>query len=225
MKKSLNINGGVIEYNLKIAQQKNIILNVKSGKVNISAPPGVDCGDIEKLIQRNINKINNVIHRYNINRKISLNSKDPYIIIFNKKYPIKFYKKEIDIKLTNQMLHITQGSDVDFMIKKIYNYLKQYYKNLFQDYLNKWSKKMNLEYDELVVKNMVSRWGICYPFEYKIILNIRLIHFDVRILEYVIIHELAHLLHTNHSKEFWMYVAKFCHYYKDVKKVLKNPGV
>ena len=52
-------------------------------------------------------------------------------------------------------------------------------------------------------------------------LNSKLIEFDVSKIDYVIIHELCHIIHFNHSKEFWELVFKYCPNYKQIRKEMK----
>ena len=54
-----------------------------------------------------------------------------------------------------------------------------------------------------------------------ITINTELITKDVHLIDYVIIHELSHFKHMNHSKEFWQYVEKVYPYYKKARKELK----
>ena len=69
---------------------------------------------------------------------------------------------------------------------------------------------------------MKTRWGVCYRKSKTITLNTRLLEYDISCLDYVIIHELSHFIHPNHSKEFWKLVSKYCNNYKDMRKKLKD---
>lgn len=64
-------------------------------------------------------------------------------------------------------------------------------------------------------------WGSCSPSG-SIQLNWKLISAPISVIDYVVIHELAHLKHPNHSKHFWNEVAKFCPEYKQHKLWLKK---
>ena len=69
---------------------------------------------------------------------------------------------------------------------------------------------------------MKTRWGVCNVKTHKITLNLELIKKDIRCLDYVIIHELSHLLYANHSKEFWKCVEDNFKDYKKIRKELKD---
>ncbi len=69
---------------------------------------------------------------------------------------------------------------------------------------------------------MKTRWGVCNKKDIVITLNSELIRYDISKLDYVIIHELSHFIHFNHSKSFWNLVSKYCPNYKQIKKELKE---
>ena len=84
-----------------------------------------------------------------------------------------------------------------------------------------WAQKMNLQYNRIAIKNPKTRWGSCSTkrnlnFNYKIIFLT-----DLQ-ADYLIVHELAHLIEMNHSKEFWSIVERYIPQYKKQRKELRN---
>ena len=69
---------------------------------------------------------------------------------------------------------------------------------------------------------MKSRWGVCNTRSHVITLNKELFGYDIDCLDYVCVHELAHLVYPNHSKYFWMVVEEYCPNYKEIRKKLRN---
>ena len=80
---------------------------------------------------------------------------------------------------------------------------------------------MSLYPSNLKFRNNKGRWGSC-SYKNSISLNINLMKFPLSVIEYVIIHELAHIKHKNHSKFFWDLVEVFCPKYKDEEVLLKS---
>lgn len=72
----------------------------------------------------------------------------------------------------------------------------------------------------IFVRNMTSRWGSCSS-NGNISLNVYLLDVEPELFEYVLIHELSHLYHMNHSAAFWSQVAKYCPDYKECRKKLR----
>ena len=69
---------------------------------------------------------------------------------------------------------------------------------------------------------MKTRWGVCNTKDKKITLNLELIKHDITYLDYVINHELSHLVYSNHSKDFWNLVEENYPNYKIVRKKMKS---
>ena len=69
---------------------------------------------------------------------------------------------------------------------------------------------------------MKSRWGVCNTKSKIITLNLELIKRDITFLDYVINHELSHLIHPNHSKDFWNLVSINYPNYKEIRKMMKK---
>lgn len=82
--------------------------------------------------------------------------------------------------------------------------------------------KEKIPYPTLKLRKMKTRWGVCNKKNQSITLNINLMRENIECLDYVIVHELSHFVHFNHSKEFWDTVSKYCNNYKEIRKKLKE---
>ncbi len=106
--------------------------------------------------------------------------------------------------------------------------------------LNKWLKeRMSLIFKErlkvcydmfdedipfpiLKIRSMKTRWGVCNKRDNSVTLNSKLIRYDIHEIDYVIIHELSHFVHFDHSKAFWETVGTYMPDYKRAVKILKE---
>ncbi|QFR50448.1 M48 family metallopeptidase [Sulfurimonas lithotrophica] len=79
------------------------------------------------------------------------------------------------------------------------------------------SKKMNLSFSELKFRKMKRRWGSC-DSKKRITLNTYLYNTTKEQIDYVVVHELAHLVHMNHSKEFHLLVNDYIPFAKSIQK-------
>ncbi len=82
------------------------------------------------------------------------------------------------------------------------------------------AKQHQFTVQRVTVRNQRSRWGSCSR-RGTISLNWRLIQTPAHVSDYIILHELAHLRHLNHSQHFWQEVEKLCPSYLDAEKWLK----
>ncbi|WP_338972627.1 SprT family zinc-dependent metalloprotease [Spiroplasma endosymbiont of Panorpa germanica] len=225
IKKHLQHKGDLIEYNLKLGDQKNIILKVKAGVIYISAPLHAPDWEINNLIYKNITKIISVKNTFEVIRKFSFTDSDPFVKIFDKKVNLIIVAENIHAVAKKDGIYMKNYGDQEIQAQKMYNFLAKYYYNWFLKRLNSWALRMELKFKNLSIQSMKTRWGVCYPEREKIILNTKLIHFEPEVIDYVIVHELSHLEHKNHSKDFWKNVEKYLPDYKERSLVLKKSGI
>jgi hypothetical protein len=157
------------------------------------------------------------------NYTISLKVKDdtPYIIVKTPRFTSKVFIIELlhekECWIRKNLLKLTQqtqlklSEDVDRV--KAENYLSQR--------VEYFSKIMQLSYSKLQFKNLKSRWGSC-DSKRIITLNYQLLKVEKELIDYVVVHELAHLQEMNHSKRFHMIVDNYIVDAKQKRKQLKT---
>ncbi len=107
---------------------------------------------------------------------------------------------------------------------KLNKWLKKQTKKIFEERLEICYKlfEEKIPYPKLKIRTMKTRWGVNHKLDSSITLNSKLIRYDERVIEYVIIHELSHFVHFDHSKYFWNTVEKYMPDYKKAVKTLKE---
>lgn len=108
--------------------------------------------------------------------------------------------------------------------KKLDKWLKKQMIKIFTERLENNYKLFteNIPYPNLRIRDMKTRWGVCNRKNLTITLNSNLIKYEIDKIDYVIIHELSHLVYFDHSKGFWATVSKYCPRYKEIRKELKE---
>lgn len=91
---------------------------------------------------------------------------------------------------------------------------------IVQENIKKYSIKLGITPQKVRIKNIKYAWGSCSSKQ-NISINIKLATKEEKVIEYVVLHEMCHLIHMNHSKEFWGLVEKNMPEYKMYKKILK----
>ncbi|WP_026389295.1 SprT family zinc-dependent metalloprotease [[Acholeplasma] multilocale] len=225
IKKSLSVNGNSVNYYIRYGKQKNIILRVREGEIHISAPEYAPDWEIERMIYKNISKITQVQNNYEVRSKYDLYGSQPWIKIFNKEVPLFIVDENIHTKQNEEGIFMKNYYDSKIQLDKIYTFLAKQYKNWFINRSSQYALMMGVEFRNMSVKVMNTKWGVCYPTQQKIIYNTKLLHFEPEIIDYVIIHELAHLRYHNHSKDFWRFVEQFLPNYREISKVLNSAGL
>jgi predicted metal-dependent hydrolase len=83
------------------------------------------------------------------------------------------------------------------------------------------AEEMNVEYDKIEIRNQRTRWGSCSTGG-TISLNWRLIMAPPDVVDYLVVHELAHLTEQHHGREFWQLVGEHAPDYKDKAEWLEQ---
>ena len=109
----------------------------------------------------------------------------------------------------------------DYNIKNIDKYYRAEIEKILPQKVEEYSKKMNLFPTSISYRKNKRTWGSC-NYKNGLNFNILLMKFPIEVMEYVIIHELSHIKHKNHSKDFWNLVAFYCPNYKEVEKSFKK---
>ena len=107
--------------------------------------------------------------------------------------------------------------------ERLVHWLKENAKRILTKVTKEQAEKMNTSYQSVSVNSAKSHWGICSG-ENAIRYSFRLIYAPKEVIEYVVVHELAHTKHKNHSKRFWTEVERYIPDWKERRKWLKVHG-
>lgn len=112
-------------------------------------------------------------------------------------------------------------SNIQECLQKLKNWLQKRAKQRLFPWVNSLSEQTGLMVNKLSIRSQKTRWGSCSP-EGNISLNHKLLFLPTHITRYVIIHELCHLRHLNHSKRFWALVERFDPNYQEHRRLLSR---
>ena len=128
-------------------------------------------------------------------------------------------------RIENNRLYLSNHPDIlrgfGTLRKQIQIIVKEYAYNLLLEKTKSFSLIMSVNPVSIKIKDYKSRWGSC-SFKGDISYNWKIIFAPIEVIEYLIIHELSHLIFFNHSKEFWLKVEEFQPNFKNYRKWLKN---
>ena len=99
--------------------------------------------------------------------------------------------------------------------------LRQILLEYIEELVDEFSKKLWYKYQSIRVwKAKTKRWSC--SFDQKLMFNINLVHIPTKYIKYVVVHEVCHLKHKNHSKKFWDEVENMMPNYKTIRKEMKK---
>ena len=202
------------EYEVVIQKKnnKNTYIRVKEDlKIYVTTSYFASKLYIYNLLEQNKEYLKKVLTKQEIKNE---NTSFKYL---GKKYDVIICNIVNKVELDENKIYTQSEKELDKYIKKntleLFKERLDYNYNLFLE---------NIPYPKLKIRTMKTRWGVCNKRDNSVTLNSKLIEYNIEALDYVIIHELSHFVHFNHSKEFWMLVSKYNPNYKQIKKYLKE---
>ncbi len=194
-------------------KNKNTYIRISENlDIVVTAPYLVTNHSIYKLVESNIDSVKKMLNR----KKKELVKEEEFY----------YLGKRYDIIIVPTLDRIDIEGDICYAPSKFYleKWEKKEMQKIFQQHLDfqyqRFSEK--IPYPKLKIRKMKTRWGVCNRRDNSITLNSHLWKERIECLDYVIIHELSHFVHFDHSKSFWQTVEKYCKDYKKLRKELKE---
>ncbi|MFH2091254.1 MAG: SprT family zinc-dependent metalloprotease [Pseudomonadota bacterium] len=120
------------------------------------------------------------------------------------------------------VLNIKPGCEDDQKRKKVANWLRTQLRHNIQAVVDKWQPIMGVDVKECRVRKMKTRWGSCNVMVKRIWVNQALVHLLPCFLEYVVVHEMVHLLERKHNQRFYGFMDQFIPDWRRLKKELNR---
>jgi len=213
------------DYVIKFSKRKTLALKVnKRGEVIVAAPMRCSKRAIKNFVESNTQWIEKALSKVEIYQKKSETKK--YVVgeLFffkGEEYPLIFIDDIKNVKLKQTALQVPTHHKSP--AKLIYNWYRDNASEAIMEAVDIQSERLGLYPEKMIVSKMRSSWGTC-SCKGRISIAWRLIMAPPEVLNYVVIHELAHLKHLNHSKKFWSLVQEYCPNFKEHRKWLKEHG-
>ena len=214
-----------MEYTVTKKKIKNFIIRIYPDlRIAVSVPLYATNKDIENFIQSKKEWIEITLEKIKVAKENKNTLKESSIKILGKEIDKKIIESDLErIRLTNTSIYIySKEIDNTQIDKKLLEWKVEKLKAILDEYLNKYTKLLNINIDYYQIKKLSSAWGIYHKKENYISFNSDLIEKDIECIEYVVLHELCHIFYMNHQKDFWALVEKYMPDYKVRRKKLKT---
>ncbi|MFP4539307.1 MAG: M48 family metallopeptidase [Candidatus Paceibacterota bacterium] len=135
---------------------------------------------------------------------------------------ISFLNEKMDW-VRKKLSQRTKNTDPDIEVRNPEHYLehKEKARKLVEKKVSYWNEFYGFNFNRISIRNQKSRWGSCSSKK-NLNFNYKIVFLKEELQDYLIVHELCHLKHLNHSKDFWSLVAEAIPRYEDSKKELKQ---
>jgi len=222
---------GELDIHLSRKRVKNINLRVgRDGKVMVSAPTRVPLSYINDFVRSKSGWIHQcqkeAIDRLNNTPRQSIFEHNGHHYFWGQRHVIEHRKAtKLAFKLENDTfkLSLPDPKPSDTQIQKcIDNWYRAEIKNAIPALLEKWQPIIGVEARDWGVKKMRTKWGTCNIQDARIWLNLELCKYPKNCLEYVVVHELAHLHERHHNRRFYSIVEQCLPDWKAQEHTLEN---
>lgn len=211
-----------LSYTVKRSKRKTISLTVKPDcTVEVRAPLTTSQKRIDEFvranniwIEKNIQKMQELAQ---VKESFTLDYSST-VYFFGKRLPIEKAKVR-KAKLDSDIILMPPDLDSEQIRLQLVSLYKETARRYIGEKLPIYAQKLGVNPSKLMITSAKTNWGSCTAdrvhFSWHIVMA------EEEVIDYVIIHELAHIIHHNHSPYFWAEVAKQCHDYKTLRARLK----
>lgn len=221
----------IVPYVLRRARRRTIGLTIDQRGLRVGAPPRATLKEIEALIRRHGAWVASKLDEWRTRRQATTLSIEDGALL-------PFFGQTLTLRLTRGAnraqwtlppdvpaltLALRTPADAGRVLERA---LQEHARAWFTRRLQHYGAQMQLPVPPLSLSSARTRWGSC-SLTSGIRLNWRLVHFPPHVVDYVVVHELAHLREMNHSRRFWAIVGEHYPAYRSARDELKRlaPGL
>jgi predicted metal-dependent hydrolase len=214
------------EYQIKFSKRKTLTIIVeRDRKIIVRAPENTSTEKIEEILQSKKQWLNEKINhaqKYPVDNQAKEFISGETLMYLGKNYQLLVVDEAIEGIDFEQRFRISKVNqpNANAIFKKWY--LQQALK-LIEPLATIYAKNLGVFYNQIKTSEMKYRWGSCTPAN-NIIFNWRIIKAPMYVVEYLVAHELVHLMENNHTPRFWNILSIQVPNYLKAKKWLKENG-
>ena len=217
--------------NISYKKVKNIKLSISNdGAINISSPIGVKEKEIYKLLESKKAWIQKHQQRISVNQKFDYEKYSlehgSVVYFLGREYAVQLIESKQNVVIESDdvvSFHLNPSvlDNREFKLELLEEFYRDRADIILNNLVAKYLKITNQEIERVTIKKTKTRWGSCNYVKKTINLNFNLLLRDIDAIEYVILHEIAHLTHPNHSREFYAYIHGYMPDWKTREKKLR----
>lgn len=133
-----------------------------------------------------------------------------------------FHHPSISIDKEKIFCFLKSTTDIDSLEKHLQTFYKNEMQKLIPPLIKKWEAILNVQVHSWYIRHMKSRWGTCNTRQHRICLNLELMKKPVDCIEYVLVHEMVHLLEPSHNHRFHALMSQYLPNWPILKKNLQT---
>lgn len=229
---SITLAGRDVAYTVRRSDRaKNLRLQVglETG-LEVIAPKKFNLGDLESILRKKQNWILDKLDHFARvveNRRLHRQQGGRLVLYRGREYEVETIvapgaARKVAVEEGKLVVTVPEGAEKDAGAV-----LEQWFRSMARLLINQRirvvNETLNLSFNRVFIKSQKTRWGSCSQ-QRNLNFNWRLVMAPLPVLDYVVAHELMHLVEPNHSKRFWTLVEGVCPNYKAYRAWLRKNG-
>jgi predicted metal-dependent hydrolase len=215
---------------VRTQRQKTVSVQIEQGQVRIMVPQALPMAQIQAILAKKTHWIRDKLHQQQHTKLLCAKEFIPGETFYLLGQHLRLQLVEEESSGVYQSagrlvvsLPVEQATPEQVRDAIIVWYRRQAEVDL-PERVRRYEQKMQVRATSVVVKPYKARWGTCYA-DGRVTLNWKIIMAPSRVVDYVVVHELSHLVHMNHSRQFWQLVQQYHPGYQAAKAWLKEHGM
>ena len=233
MQLSFQYGDTIIQFDMSYSMRKSILISVEApDKVSVTAPEGLSEHEIISRVKSKAKWIIQKLYEVKDIKTVTISKEfvnGESFMYLGRNYSLQLH---VDSTLKKPVVKLYQGKFIvntptrdEEVIKKA---MEAWYRSKAQEQIKErlkyYQSRVGTKPAKVTIKEQKKRWGSCSS-KGNLNFNWRAVMAPSPVLDYIIVHELCHLMHLNHSKEFWNRLSSVLPDYEDRKNWLKKNGV
>lgn len=233
MQRSFQYGDIIIKFDLSYSRRKSISISVEApGKVSVVAPMGLSEYETINIVKSKARWIIQKLYEVRDVKTVPINKdfvNGESFLYLGRNYSLQL---NVNTTLKKPVVKLYQGKfmvntptwDEEVIKKAMESWYRSKAREQIEKRLKFYQPKVGVKPAQVMIKDQKKRWGSCSS-KGNLNFNWRLVMAPSPVLDYIIVHELCHLVHLNHSREFWNLVSAILPDYENRKDWLRKNGV
>jgi predicted metal-dependent hydrolase len=215
-----------LDYEIIYSNRRRLQISVERDKsIVVRAPEGTSLEKIETALEKKklwIYEKTKHPQKYHEKEREREYISGTSILYLGKEYKLDFVNEDFEGVKFDGRFYIPANSAL-FAKQFLQEWFIEEAKRIITPRVQNYARKLGVKYNQVLISSLKYRWGSCTPKD-NLNYNWRLIKAPISVIDYVIVHELAHLVEPNHTKHFWTTVSIQLPHYQKSKMWLKDNG-
>ena len=225
---SINVSGIGVHIDRKEIKNLHIGVYPPDGRVRVAAPLNIDNEAVRLAIISRLSWIKRQVQHFQEQprqtKREMVTGESHYFL--GKRYLLDVIygslKHEVILNHSHIELHVRANTSVENREKLLSEWYREQLYTIVKEIVPKWEERIGVKLNSWKIKKMRTKWGSCSVDKKNILLNLNLVKTPVECIEYIVVHELVHLLERYHNDSFKVYMDRFLPEWRQCRDMLTN---